>query len=90
MKGNHSEDEIRGMELLVEESIKGYYNVMGYKNAEKKAAHTLGIYRKQIEQILNKPLGGTFAPEEIAEIIIFQDINENGKPEESATVLKYA
>lgn len=85
----HSRYEIESMESLVEESIKQYYIIMDFKDVEQKAREVTSKYRKKIEEILNKPMGGTFAPEEIAEIIIYQDMNKNRNIEEAAATSSY-
>lgn len=84
MINNYNEDEILGMQELIRESVREYLNIMGYKNVDHTSDRLVKANRTRIIQLLNKPMGGTLAPEEIAEMLIIQDLRKRNKTEEAA------
>lgn len=84
MVNDYNEDEIKGMQKLIRESIKEYLSIMGYKNVNHTSDRLVKDNRSRIIQLLNKPMGGTLAPEEIAEMLIIQDLRKRNNTEEAA------
>ncbi|OXS58130.1 hypothetical protein B0G93_11510 [Bacillus sp. V-88] len=86
MVNNHSEEEIEGMQELICQSIREYLTAMGFPNVDHLSKCLVENNKNNIIDILNKPLGGTLAPEEIAEMLIVQDLLKQNNSEEAASV----
>lgn len=77
MNQKHSQEEIEGMLQLIEDSLKYLCRYNGdffNKNIDEAVGNLMKKYKVKIVEILNKPHGGTLAPEEIAEIILTQEV----------------
>jgi phosphopantetheine adenylyltransferase len=73
MISKHSNEEIKGMIDLITKSLEELIECLDKKH-EITAEMLIPKYRDHIEEIINKPYGGTLAPEEIAEIIVSQEL----------------
>lgn len=90
----HTKEEVQGMLALIESSIEDLYRQLNSdktieENPEKKASMLISKYRLNIEEILNKPYGGTLAPEEMAEIIFSQETHNNSSEEAATKVISF-
>ena len=94
MSEKHSDQELEAMLILIKESLIELY---GHLKLPKETSHEASanklvkVYREEINKLLDQPHGGTLSPEEIAEIILAQELYYNGDlhEEAAATSLMY-
>lgn len=89
---NHTNEELHGMLFLIESGIVELYDRLELNlekrqdgNSEQVAKSLIAKHKANIQSLLNKPYGGTLAPEEIAEMILVQEYHPKYKSEEAAT-----
>ncbi|MBP1970182.1 hypothetical protein J2Z83_002300 [Virgibacillus natechei] len=89
IRNNHTNKEFLEMEGFILNSLKElyvYYDIGSQSQADDNAEYLLSKYDREIRSFLDQPYGGTFSPDEIAEMILTQEYKKRNSSEEAATL----
>ena len=74
----HTEQEVLGMLELVEENIELILRQLGVDNKKisRLGKHLIKLNKNKINELLDMPSGGTLPPEELAQMVVLNHIND--------------
>lgn len=92
VSNKHTDTEFVLMKDLIRtrlEELCIYYEIESRSRTQAKAKYLISKYEDSMRSFLDQPHGGTFSPEELAEMILVQEYKRQDNAEEASTLVHY-
>jgi len=92
VRNKHSDTEFTQMKDLIQTSLEElcvYYEIESRYQSSVLAKYLISKYEDSIRSFLDQPHGGTFPPEELAEMVLIQEYKRKGNAEQAPTLVHF-